>query len=55
MTEEKIGGTHKTIWKVVDDEEEFRGIEEDGLKLTLPPPDGEEDDGEEGKKNEKEE
>jgi len=51
MTEEKIGGTHKTIWKVVDDEEEFRGIEEDGLKLTLPPPDGEE----EGEKNEKEE
>jgi len=50
MTEEKIGGTHKTIWKVVDDEEEFRGIEEDGLKLTLPPPDGEE-----GEKNEKEE
>jgi len=51
MTEEKIGGTHKTSWKVVDDEEEFRGIEEDGLKLTLPPPDGEE----EGEKNEKEE
>lgn len=53
MTEEKIGGTHKTIWKVVDDEEEFRGIEEDGLKLTLPPPDGEEVG--EGEKNEKEE
>ena len=51
MTEERIGGTHKTIWKVVDDEEEFRGIEEDGLKLTLPPPDGEE----EGEKNGKEE
>jgi hypothetical protein len=52
MTEERMGGTHKTIWKVVDDEEEFRGIEEDGLKLT--PPNGEEDDGE-GEKNEKEE
>ena len=31
-TEEKIGGTHKTVWKIVDDD----GIEEDALKLALP-------------------
>ena len=31
-TEEKIGGTHKTVWKIVDD----GGIEEDALKLALP-------------------
>ena len=35
MTEEKIGGTHKTVWKIVDDDE-FGGIEEDALKLALP-------------------
>ena len=34
-TEEKIGGTHKTVWKIVDDDE-FGGIEEDALKLALP-------------------
>ena len=31
-TEEKIAGTHKTVWKIVDDD----GIEEDALKLALP-------------------
>ena len=36
-TEEKIGGTHKTVWKIVDDDDdEFGGIEEDALKLALP-------------------
>ena len=34
-TEEKIGGTHKTVWKIVDDDE-FGGIEEVALKLALP-------------------
>ena len=39
-TEEKIGGTHKTVWKIVDDDE-FGGIEEDALKLALPNDDDE--------------
>jgi hypothetical protein len=42
-TEEKIGGTHKTVWKIVDDDDdEFGGIEEDALKLALPDDDEEE-------------
>ena len=41
-TEEKIGGTHKTVWKIVDDDDdEFGGIEEDALKLALPDDDDE--------------
>ena len=49
MTEEKITGTHKTVWKVVDDEggEEFgldkRGMGDDGLKLALPEKEEEEE------------
>jgi len=50
MTEEKITGTHKTVWKVVDDDEggeEFgldkRGMGDDGLKLALPEKEEEEE------------
>ena len=39
MTEEKITGTHKTVWKVVNEVREDgldkRGMEDDGLKLAL--------------------
>ena len=45
-TEEKIGGTHKTVWKIVDDDE-FGGIEEDALKLALPDDDDEAEEAEE--------
>ena len=45
-TEEKIGGTHKTVWKIVDDDE-FGGIEEDALKLALPDDDEAEETAEE--------
>ena len=47
-TEEKIGGTHKTVWKIVDDDDdEFGGIEEDALKLALPDDDDEAEEAEE--------
>ena len=46
-TEEKIGGTHKTVWKIVDDDDEFGGIEEDALKLALPDDDEAEETAEE--------
>jgi hypothetical protein len=42
MTEEKITGTHKTVWKLVDDFEggeeglDKRGMGDDGLKLAWP-------------------
>ena len=48
MTEEKIGGTHKTVWKIVDDDE-FGGIEEDALKLALPEEEAEAEETERGK------
>ena len=59
MTEEKITGTHKTVWKVVDDDEggeEFgldkRGMGDDGLKLALPEKEEEEEVGEGGEEEE---
>jgi len=47
MTEEKITGTHKTVWKVVDEVREEgldkRGMGDDGLKLALPEKEEEEE------------
>ena len=47
MTEEKITGTHKTVWKVVDEVREDgldkRGMGDDGLKLALPEKEEEEE------------
>ena len=49
MTEEKITGTHKTVWKVVDEVREDgldkRGMGDDGLKLALPEKEEEEEEG----------
>ena len=47
MTEEKITGTHKTGWTVVDEVREEgldkRGMGDDGLKLALPEKEEEEE------------
>ena len=47
MTEEKITGTYKTVWKVVDEVREEgldkRGMGDDGLKLALPEKEEEEE------------
>lgn len=56
MTEEKITGTHKTVWKVVDEVREDgldkRGMGDDGLKLALPEKEEEEEVGEGGEEEE---